>query len=502
MWTAKKNSSNRLVFTIGTCFFLLIFSIPPAYSVFEKMQGIEDASIQKIFVSKADDTLMYAFSSDSFFRSSNRGKTWEKVFVAKGEDIVDACLDLYLYDTVYFASLHYVYRMREGDIEKIFTAPPEITNTCIEKYNGTIYIGTTEGLYSGNEDSLRFAKVDNLPGDLKVYALGFSPRVSYVAADAGIYVSFEGEAFQKRLVFPYQESEEEEEVLLPRVLRVDAYQENISYLGTSRGLYASFDYGRNWRRVRISRIENSNIYCILQARDERNSLYLATDRGIFRVDISLRESQPLFEGLGTKNIFWLAFNRRGRLFAASARGLYRRDQISFSASSLQMEQILAGEPCIEDVHQAALRYNEVHPEKVKQWRKALKYRGFFPEVSLDYDKTIYGTYASGGQFAVGPQDWGVSFSWDVGDLIWNNYEDDVDTRSRLMTQLRINILDDINSIYFERLRVKMELMNEAYQDEPDRIKKEFRLRELTAALDGYTGGYFSRQAKALIKRGQ
>ena len=79
-----------------------------------------------------------------------------------------------------------------------------------------------------------------------------------------------------------------------------------------------------------------------------------------------------------------------------------------------------------------------------------------PDLSLDYDKTV--TYDSGlDRYQTGPYDWGVSISWDMGDIIWNTYEDDVDTRSRLITQLRINILDDINTIYHERLRIKQDL---------------------------------------------
>jgi len=156
------------------------------------------------------------------------------------------------------------------------------------------------------------------------------------------------------------------------------------------------------------------------------------------------------------------------------------------------------EPSIEDVQQVALRYNEVHPEKIKRWRKNLKYRALFPDVNIDYDKTV--TYDSGSdRYYTGPYDWGVSLSWDLGDLIWNSYEDDVDTRSRLITQLRINILDDINTIYHERLRVKQELMSKSFKDESERFKKELRLRELTSALDGYTGGYFSKRLRQIQK---
>lgn len=56
-------------------------------------------------------------------------------------------------------------------------------------------------------------------------------------------------------------------------------------------------------------------------------------------------------------------------------------------------------------------------------------------------------------------DWGVTLSWNLGELIWNDDQTSIDVRSRLMVELRDDILDEITKLYFERLRVKMELDN-------------------------------------------
>lgn len=147
---------------------------------------------------------------------------------------------------------------------------------------------------------------------------------------------------------------------------------------------------------------------------------------------------------------------------------------------------------ITEVHRLVLNYNEVSPDKIKQWRIALKFRGLFPKVSLSYDNNVaMSSNPNYKECVVGPLDWGVSFSWDLDELVWNSCEDDVDRRNRAMTQMRLNILEEVNEIYFKRLRLKHWLEKESLSEE-EKFQKETEFEELTAMLDGYTGGAFSR----------
>jgi len=70
----------------------------------------------------------------------------------------------------------------------------------------------------------------------------------------------------------------------------------------------------------------------------------------------------------------------------------------------------------------------------------------------------------------------------------------------LMVELRDDILDEINKLYFERLRVKSELDNLAIEDRSKRFDKQLKFEELTASLDSLTGGYYSDQSRLIISK--
>jgi hypothetical protein len=67
--------------------------------------------------------------------------------------------------------------------------------------------------------------------------------------------------------------------------------------------------------------------------------------------------------------------------------------------------------------------------------------------------------------------------------------------SWLVAELRDNILDEVTRLYFERIRLKMELDNLTIEDRKKRLEKELRLKELVASLDALTDGYFSKALK-------
>ncbi len=61
-------------------------------------------------------------------------------------------------------------------------------------------------------------------------------------------------------------------------------------------------------------------------------------------------------------------------------------------------------------------------------------------------------------------------------------------------------MDQVNKLYFERLRVKSELDNLGIEDKNKRFDKQLRLEELTASLDSLTAGYYSEQLQLIMSK--
>lgn len=152
----------------------------------------------------------------------------------------------------------------------------------------------------------------------------------------------------------------------------------------------------------------------------------------------------------------------------------------------------ADEPTVREVQKAAIRYAEViDPKKIEKLRKGARYKALLPDFDLDYDRTI--TYDSGlDRYVTGPEDWSVGFSWDLGDLIWNEQQRLIDSQVRLMVRLREDILGEVTELYFERRRLQVEILLEKPKKLKERLEKELRLEELTADIDALTDGYLSK----------
>ncbi len=472
--------------------FLLLIPFHNSFSLFRPVQGLESGNVKRVIISSFDPKVICVASNNSLYKSQDGGQKFEKLAVFKDEEVQHVFFDSSLAGTVYIVTSRHLYRLRER-LEKLFSSSDDESVFTAAKHRGLLYIGTSQGLRFASEDGLIWGKIKSFSG-FSIYFLEPSGDNLYLATERGAYL-LKNEKKVKRLFVMRKEEAVGEEGLSSQIIKADILNKGYLWLGTNQGLFISEDKGANWRKLYISGIDNLSVNCFTQTKLQANAIYLGTTKGFFMVDLRRNTSKQIFEGLHSSYVSWIEFTPEGRIYLATPKGLFENDYFSSVYSKNNLGVVLEGEPSVGEIQEAALFYNEVHPDKIKKWRTGLKYRGLCPSVNVDYDKTI--NYDSGAdRYYTGPYDWGVSFSWNVGDLLWNSYEDDVDTRARLNTQLRLDILDEINRVYFERVRLRRELASASLSEE-DLFKKKLRLAELTAIIDGYTGGYFSKQTREM-----
>lgn len=478
--------------------FFLFFPFINSFAMFQQVEGIAATRVKKVVISPFDEKVIFVCAENGVFKSNDNGEAFINVFVLKDEEIQDIFFDSYFAAGPYVVTNRHLYSLEEGVVTKLFSYSSDEDEAGIlsaAKFKGRIYIGTQQGVYFSSEDSINRRQIRGFREETAVYSIAAGRDDLYFAAGSGVYL-LSGQDNVKKL-FAIRDTDEAP--LYPTTIKIDIFNQDKIWLGTNKGLFVSLDKGHSWKELNIFGIDNQYINFIAQTEFEPGNLYLCTNKGLFKADLNKEVSRHIFEGVSGLEVLSMEFNSQGRIYIATPKGLFQDDYFTpFSRAPAQTpagSKVFAREPSIQEIQQAALRYNEVHPEKIRRWHNALKYRALFPTVILNYDKMV--DYDGGSdKYYIGPYDWGVSVAWNVGDLIWNTYEDEVDVRNKLNVPLRLDILDDINRIYFERMKLQKELSRSSLSEQ-DLENKEIRMKELSAAIDGYTGGFFSRRIKEL-----
>jgi hypothetical protein len=182
---------------------------------------------------------------------------------------------------------------------------------------------------------------------------------------------------------------------------------------------------------------------------------------------------------------------------------------AFAADFQSAEAVLANfksEPTVNDIQQMVLEYSKTDNRYVEGWLAASKSAALLPEVKVQYDyDNGYGQdfdYTDGTATSETLAGSGIDLKnavtayakWSLSDLVMSSERIRVISETQDVVKLRDKILDEATRLYFDRRRLQVDiLMNTG--DVKTQIKNELRLQELTAQLDAYTGGRFSKALK-------
>jgi hypothetical protein len=236
-----------------------------------------------------------------------------------------------------------------------------------------------------------------------------------------------------------------------------------------------------------------------------SGLWLATSRGVWRFEAppspALTLPDPVLDASTTRLLA-----QGERLLAATDRGVAALGAPDLAARGAAPASRPAAAPDVAAVHAAALAYLDLGPEGLREAEQRARGRGWLPllrasagvgrDHARDYDRdevftsgelhSLYDThYARDHGFAAD-----VELVWDLDQLASPDDAIAVSRERRLVVELRDQVLERVNRLYFERLRSSDALAAEA--DAAKQRELELRVAELTAQLDAWTGGRFSR----------
>lgn len=536
--------------------FYLVFTAIQARA--QEIYPGKDGSIKNIETRAmvADNGLAYLATRTALYRTHDvaQGDKWQEVFsLPPGENEVNSLNARGR--NILLGTKRGLFRSEDGGrtwqnvFRTVIREKSNILSIEISRYNPRrVAICTMKGLYLSEDFGSHWSDISANLRNKRISSVTLNKDAIYAAGEDGLYARRAGQTAWERIYVgggsgaagdaagggaeagadseagdEAASAAEYEEALaageLGAVSCVTARGSRV-YAGVGKSVVYSDDAGASWKSVAGSGLGGAVNY-ILPSKNPA-TLYCATTKGVFEFTNEKSGWAELYKGmektLNASRILFCAEDEKA-LWAVTERGLYKLETGRYSADQyVDIERNLKSfkiafdnEPSFRDLQDAAIKFCDVSPQKIQSWHRDSKLKALVPKVSVGLGNNqssnteIY-TSATRDYAVVGPDDYSnnldFSVSWDLGNLIWSDNQTSIDVRSRLNTQLRNDILDNLRRIYYERKRLQFDLVFTPPKDMRTRFERELRIQELTQAIDDLTGNYLSDHIKERSDKGE
>ena len=401
-------------------------------------------------------------------------------------------------DSVLFATDAGLYEWREQD-EKVRArevgAGAEVRSVAFGP-GGTAWVATEVGLFMRPPRASGFRRVPELPA-AEARAVRVAATEVWVATRGVLWVRQEGREFtavRRGIAEGWWEL-------------LDAVRQNgKTLLAAPFGLW-EFD------GERLEAIDpGMGLLRALSAAGDR--LWVATERGVFPFALpsGARQGEPISSRPALSGEAFDLASRDARLWVVTRRGLLTLSTSSQPASRGAEPSGFRRTPPDRDevgaVHRAVLVYLGLSPHRLHALEQQARISAFWPEVratlttdrdrarTLEHDESVTGGSLWRLRDSEREKDSALTFqlqlSWDLGRLAEPSDLLAVSRERREVVELVERILDRVNRNYFEREQVLSHLASLPADRAEERAALVLKARELTATLDGLSGGAFGR----------
>jgi hypothetical protein len=496
----------------------------------EWRQAFRTASDSKIHAFQSDDAApgrLVIGVEGGILESRDEGRAWRRVLTVPAGLPVNVLRSGDSDGVWWAATPKSIYR--SGDCGRRWEpvthfADPGNPVRCFLSAGAVLYAGRLAGLEFSRDGGVSWSRVPQL-GEQEIHQIEIGPSEQiWVSGSGGIFRGSAGggwECVYRRLSLSDAEPEssaaapEAELAERPSPDPVHFWFDGADGVGLIDGL-KRFRLHTVGGEVRADGILPSKLRTAPSAvNGAAGDAALALEGGIYLSDADggvLKELRAGWPGSLPRSLVYEA--AADRLVAVTDGGVFKYDHPDLGSflESRRMEDpqkiraltaSFSHEPGILELQEAAMRYAEVHPDKIATWRRQAARRAWFPTLSVGQDRGLdqtvdidRGGTGDADRFIEGPAEedrqWSVDLSWDLGDLVWSTDQTTIDNRSKLMVQLRDELLSQLNQLYFARRRLQIAGMVDGGSEMQKELDRTLQIEEYTAGLDALTGGYFSR----------
>jgi len=389
-----------------------------------------------------------------------------------------------------------------------------------------LFTGTAKGLWISGNTGKTWSRSHLVSASNPVTVLRFSGERLLIGDEDSLSLSVRGASARTVFDLPRkeagipEEAENRDNGSVPYACRIFDLIEPPDkaghfFIGTEHGVFETIDGAHNWHPLSQSGLQSTRVVSLAYA-GKTDALFAATPHGIYRYRPAKEVWEALSEGLARSGAKSLAITGNSRLIAITGDGFMEYPIAPETAppallyipspETLEMFQTLVRlEPSARDIQKAVIRFANVANGKIKRWQIASRAAGLLPSLSIgksrDYDASI-STYS--GKFITGPDDvsksWDTDVRWDLGDILYSSDQTSIDSREKMMVELRQDLLSEATRIYYERRRLQVDLVYTPSLSGQEHLERLIRLDELAALLDGMTDGFLSKQLEKIYAR--
>lgn len=509
---------------------------------FQPLSGLPAGLGELTTLHAAGNSLLYLGAGGALFTSSDHGKNWKQVANLGPNVQVN---DLFQNEKeIFVLTSDGVWKNDQNLLnwKPVFQPSNRKERNALAMARDPLrqnvfYLGTQNGLFKTENGGKTWAKMNLIESrTIRKIETDFETGEIFIAGEKGVHRSLPNKNFGETVYHTFSivsdvdsdpveatdeisDAETSRPPLQAKTILVIQAPEPKVLIGTSRGVFSSDDEGNHWEPLAGAGLLNSNITDLAYS-DSSKMLFAGTANGIFAYDFAARRWKECYEGITAREIRRLILvpGENETLYVVTRTGIYYLSigEINFSPEirlpaldhlSL-LQTLFRAEPSAGAIRKETIRYANVSNWKIRRWQWASRLKSLIPSFSVgksfansnnvDIDR---GGTSDPDKFIFGPEDtsrsWKFDLDWQPSDLLFSSSQTSIDSREKMMVELRNDILNEVTRLYFERRHAQAEYVLQKPTDPMEQMNALLRIDELTANIDSLTDGYLTRQIEIL-----